>query len=154
MCGKELSRVKETVPAKGHKPGKPVKLEGERLEPTCYVPGYQWWAVYCLDDGEELYRYKETLYPIGHMSASRYEYIQEPTCTEKGLNYEVKICNHCGGEFSDRIEYETEPLGHYAFFTKTIVTKEATCTEEGATAEGIFCGRCFEDCPFEAIERL
>ena len=146
VCGKELSRVKETVPAKGHKPGKPVKLEGERLEPTCYVPGYQWWAVYCLDDGEELYRYKETLYPIGHMSASRYEYIQEPTCTENGFGVWVRYCTICGEELDrDRNPEVVRATGHSKYFTKTIVTKEPTCTEPGEQVQATFCGVCFEE---------
>lgn len=158
VCNKELSRIDREIKKDGHVPGETVKENF--VEPDCKNgrDGSYDLVTYCKDcdpkvEIDRVHVTKDTDPDLegDHYAndwkfiAWKYEVLKEATCTEKGLRQEIRYCTRCGEVLKTYDPEEYGPLGHSAYFTKTVVTKEPTCTEEGATAEVTYCGVCFEE---------
>jgi len=177
-CGKELERTPHYV-AKGHVPGEYVLDREASTEPTCTKYGKAVWVSHCLNDGEELDRYEQTINPLSHLwHDGKKEVIEEGDCTKPEKYYWYWECETCGlkvyetdsihdplqadhvgnvykeTRVEDRKVLEGDALGHKGFYTKTLVTKPATCTENGSSVDVTYCGICFEEVSRAAKENV
>ena len=89
VCGEEISRVPNTIPA-GHTAGEPVK-ENE-TDPTCTVPGSYDAVVYCTACGNEISRDAVEIPALGH-DWSEWQIVTAPTTSAPGTAR--RICFRC-----------------------------------------------------------
>ena len=113
VCGDEISRTEETIPATGDHN---YVNEVERVEPTCTEDGYYVLACGC---GE-----RDAATPIPATGHDYDSVVTEPTCTEDG--YTTYTCTVCQDSYTGD---EVEATGHNY---EEVVTAP-TCTAGGYT---------------------
>ena len=122
VCGAELSRTQQTIPALGHAWGE----WSETTAPTCTTAGQKSRECSRCHEIET-----ETIPALGH-DFGEWTQTTAPTCTEAGE--ETRTCSRCGATETR----EVAALGHD--FGEWVVTTPATCTEAGE--ETRTCSRC------------
>ena len=140
VCGAELSREKETVPALGHSWDK-----GEMtMEPGCNTDGIRTFT--CQRDDCDA-TMTEPIEKTGHIPYWVDEVVTEPACDTDGYHWHMQRCSVCD-EALDRQMVKDEAFGHNL---SKVEAKEAGCTEDGNIEYWICdqgdhaCGSCFLD---------
>ena len=145
VCGEELSRTRQTIPAKGHTPG--AAQREKYSSPTCDDYGEYDEVVYCTVCGGELSRTYVEIPKTGNHTPNSpvQENYKAPTCGAGGYDM-VIYCAVCYRELSS--EHVTLPgTGkHKTDGTATQVNYHApTETEEGSYDMVMYCTVCGEE---------
>ena len=143
VCGDELIRDHETIPAPGHTAGEPVTEN--RVEATCTEDGGRDIVIYCTVCGDELIRDHETIPASGHTEGYPVaENVVEATCTSDGSYEVVTYCTVCGDELHRVKKTEAAP-GHVEGKAKFEDFVEPTCTQDGSYSVVVRCTVCGEE---------
>ena len=135
VCGE---KVKEEIPAKGHKAGEPVKEK--EVKATYTEAGSYEEVVYCKVCKEELSREAKTSEPLGHDYKVEGT-LKEATCTESGEG--TWVCTRCKDAKEDVIPAKGHTRGDYVEKEGTRV--EPTCEKDGSRVLVSTCTVCGEE---------
>ncbi len=149
VCGLELERRHDTIPAPGHTAGEPV-IEN-KVDATCTADGSYDEVIRCTVCGDELNRRHETIHASGHIEgASQIEDFVEPTCTGNGGYAVVVRCTVCGEALS-RTDKTLAATGHTP--SKPVVESitDPTTEREGSYVIVTYCVECGAELSRETV---
>jgi len=128
ICGEELSRESQVIPAPGHQAGEPV--EENATPASCTTGAYKEIVTYCTVCGTEISRVPETTEAPGHTAGEPVEEnVVAGTCQTEGSKDVVTYCTVCGAEISR--ETVNTGLGAHVASSKGKIIVNPTTTSDG-----------------------
>ena len=153
VCGAEVSRKTETVPATGnHTPGAAVKENV--VDATCDKAGSYDSVIYCTECGHEISRKTETVPATGdHTPGTAVkENVVDATCGAAGSYDSVIYCTVCGHEISRKTEIVPATGNH----TPGTAVKENVVAENcgiaGSYESVVYCTVCGHEISRQTVD--
>ena len=135
-CGEE--EIEITSPTE-HRRGTQI-IENEQ-NPTCETDGSYDTVVYCRVCNYEMERETVTVTKLGHnFSYLSTTVIQEPTCTDMGVERVDEQCSICNEIRSSTVS--TATTGHIPSDPVQEIVTEPTCIKKGRANEVVYCSVC------------